>query len=69
MGLKTKIAFSTVVLAGAAVAGLWWIGRRSLMAKRELAVTASLVQANDQAALEAPPQTTEPPPPAALPAT
>lgn len=66
MGIKAKITFSTVVLAGAAVAGLWWLGRRSLMAKRELAMTAALVRSNAPA--EDLLQVTAVPAPLALPA-
>ena len=53
MSAPVKITYSVVVLAGLAVASLWWIGRRSLMQKRHLQIEAALAQSN-------------PPPPASL---
>jgi hypothetical protein len=63
MSAPVKITYSVVVLAGIAVASLWWLGRRSLMQKRHLQIEAAMSQANDQ-----PPPSLEPQAvPAALP--
>lgn len=37
-GRFIKASYSTTVLIGLAVVGLWWIGKRNLRQKRELAV-------------------------------
>ena len=37
-GRVIKASYTTAVLIGLAVVGLWWLGRRSLRQKRELAV-------------------------------
>ena len=69
MRTAIKVTYSVALLAGAAVAGLWWLGRKSLMEKRNMQIGAMLALTNepppDGSAAAAP--ASPPPTPAALP--